>query len=59
MKTDRQIRLAATKREYRRVFDDMCLPAQNIVAECRDGTWIKKAYNGIGRFGWSKWKKEI
>ena len=57
MKTDRQIKLAATKEEYRRVFDNYNLPAQDIYAECSDGTWVKRVWQNLKKFGWGKWEK--
>ena len=56
-KSDRSIKLEATKREYRRVYDDMCLPARDIVAECSDGMWRRRAWQGLNQFGWGTWER--
>lgn len=55
--SDRSIKLEATKREYRRVYDNMCLPARDIIAECSDGTWVRRAWQSLNRFGWGKWER--
>ena len=55
--TDKQIKAQATKKEYRRVYDNYCLPARDIYAECSDGMWIKQAWSGLNSFGWDKWEK--
>ena len=49
--TERQLKIEATKREYKRVFEDMILPARDI----RIDGWVRKAWNGLGNFGWDKW----
>ena len=54
--TDRQIKAQATARENRRVFEDMNLP-RDIIAQCSNGLWIKKAWHGLNKFGWGKWVK--
>jgi len=51
--TERQLKIAATKKEYKRVYEYMCLPAQDIEIK----GWIKYAWNGLNSFGWDKWKK--
>lgn len=56
--SDRALKLKATLREHKRVYDDMILPARNIVAQCSDGIWIKKAWTSPHSFGWSKWEKQ-
>jgi hypothetical protein len=53
----RQLKVQATKREYQRVFDYMCLPARDIIVEYEGQRWIKSSWNGINRFGWGKWEK--
>ena len=58
-KSDRSIKLEATKREYRRVYDNMCLPARDIVAECSDGMWRRRAWQGHNQFGWGKWERDV
>jgi hypothetical protein len=58
MKTNRRIKWEATRAEMIRVFDNMCLPVKDIYAECSDGMWVRKSWQGIGKFGWaSKWVK--
>jgi hypothetical protein len=55
--TDKQIKIKATKAEYRRVYENMNLPPHTIVAECSDGTWKRDAWTSPGRFGWGRWHK--
>ena len=57
MKTDKQIKKEATSAEYRRVYDDMALPPRDIVAECSDGVWVRRAWQSLNRFGWGRWIK--
>ena len=57
MKSDRQIKIDATKEEQKRVFDNMSDP-KDIYAQCSDGMWERRCWkNSNGRFGWDKWKK--
>lgn len=56
-KTDRQIKAEATKRENVRVFDNMILPARDIIAECEKAIYVKRAWNNGSSFGWSNWEK--
>ncbi len=55
--TDKQIKNRATREENTRVFDHMMLPPRDIIAECSDGTWIKRAWSFLNSFGWDKWTK--
>jgi hypothetical protein len=54
---DRKIKLMATKKEYKRVYDNMNLPPRDIEAECSDGRWIRRAWTGLNIFGWNRWEK--
>lgn len=56
--TDKQIKTQATKKEFRRVFDNFCLPGRDIIASCSDGTYRRKFWQNLNRFGWDKWKKD-
>ena len=57
MKTDRQIKTAATRAEYTRVFENMN-SGRDIKVECSNGHWIRKFWkNPNGNFGWGKWVK--
>lgn len=58
MKTDRQIKMEATKKEYKRQSENLDLP-KSIIAECSDGIWKRQAWSFLGSFGWEKWKKII
>lgn len=55
--TDRQIKTHATRAEFRRVFDNFNLPGQDIIAVCSDGTYRRKFWQSLSRFGWERWKK--
>jgi hypothetical protein len=55
--TDRAKKTAATKAEYVRVFDHMCMPPRDIIAQCSDGTWMRRAWVSGNRFGWRAWHK--
>jgi hypothetical protein len=57
MKSDISIKREATKEEHYRVYELMMLPPRDIIAECSDGTWIKRAWHFLGSFGWYKWEK--
>jgi hypothetical protein len=52
MKT-RQMKINATKAEYKRVYENMNLPARNIEIP----GWIKPAWNCGHNFGWRKWER--
>jgi len=56
-RTDRQIKIEATRKEFSRVFDNMNLPARDIHADCSDGKWVRRAWNGLNRFGWGRWER--
>jgi hypothetical protein len=54
MTTERQAKTEATKREYRRVYDDMHTP-RDIYAEHDGRTFVKRVWTEPGRFGWHTW----
>lgn len=54
---NKRIKTEATKKEFRRVFENMNTPC-NICATCSDGRWVRYYWrNPSGEFGWDKWKK--
>ena len=55
--TLRAAKLAATKREKNRVFDNMNLPPRDIVVEHGKERWVRRAWQSIGRFGWERWER--
>lgn len=55
-KSDRQIKMEATKKEHARVFENMNLPCRTIYAECSDGEWKREPCR-YGNLEWSKWEK--
>ena len=57
LQSDRAIKTAATRREYRRVYDNFCLPPRDIWADCRDGRWVRRAWTAGHLFGWSRWQR--
>jgi hypothetical protein len=56
MKTDRQLKIAATKKEEKRVFDNFLKPS-DIFVKCSDGYWEKTFWVNGSKFGWNNWKK--
>ena len=55
--TDRQTKTEATKKEYKRVYDNYNLPPRDILAKCSDGIWKRYAWQDVNRFGWYRWIK--
>lgn len=51
----RKAKLAATKAEYSRVYDNMCLPPCDIEAEADGRRFVRRAWTGPNTFGWSRW----
>lgn len=56
MKSVKQLKREATLREYKRVFDNMCLPARDIFVETSEGRYMRSAWTNLNSFGWSKWE---
>lgn len=54
--TLRAKKLAATKREYRRVYENMNLPPRDIVVEYDGVRYIRYAWQSLNRFGWGRWE---
>ena len=57
IKSDKTIKAIATKKEYNRVYNNYNLPPQDIIVQCNDGTWRRKAWQALNKFGWKKWEK--
>ena len=55
---DNRIKEIATRKENDRVFKKFQLPPKDIVAECSDGTWIKRAWTTKSNWGWHPWEKK-
>ena len=55
MQTLRSKKIRATKEEYSRVYDNFNMPPQNIYVEHDGQTYMRKAWQGLNRFGWGKW----
>jgi len=45
----------ATRREYRRVYEYMCLPPRDIQVEHNGRRYVRRAWSGVGHFGWGRW----
>lgn len=58
MKTLRAAKRAATLKEYRRVFQDMNLPARDIWLEFKGKRYVRRVWQNINRFGWHRWEEE-
>ncbi len=54
----RKKKLAATKREMKRVFDNMNAPGDIVVAH-NGSIYIRDLWRNVNNFGWSKWKKAL
>jgi hypothetical protein len=57
MKTDKQIKRESTIAEYKYVFENFNIPGKPIYAKCSDGLYVRKYWQSVGKFGWSKWTK--
>ena len=53
--TLRSKKIQATKEEYKRVFENFNLPPQNIYVEHEGKTYVRKVWQSVNSFGWSKW----
>lgn len=57
-KTLRSKKIAATKKEFERVYDYYNLPPRDIIVTHDGVTFLKKAWVNGKNFGWDKWKKK-
>lgn len=56
MNSLRAMKRAATAREYQRVYDCMCLPARDITVEFEGCVYVRRAWNSLRGFGWTRWE---
>jgi hypothetical protein len=55
-RTLRSAKAAATREEHARVYDGMNLPAEDIVVAWQGRVYVRRAWNGLHAFGWSRWQ---
>ena len=54
--TLRSAKCAATRREHHRVYINMCMPPRDITIEHDGHHYVRRSWQGVGRFGWGRWE---